>query len=401
MSSPNETFHDSNEQTPLLADANDTTAGQAGKGTQKSFLPSILPWRGLAHGHCRPPKPPSTPPLPASGPPDASPAASGGGHSSTVNSSKSSRLADRPSDGPLDGTDGTDSAHGSPGVVDAVDAVNSATSGPWGDPAGLDMRRANDENVVLFREAVGIPTASTRPPTPSADASHRPARHDPESGGVPPDSMPTGIYARVIKEKKAKMWQASVLNGLLNACHVAQILVGAVLTTLGPSAQDHTVAITVLGATNTVLAGVFVLMKGQGLPGRLRKNAATFRRVQDWIEETDALLVAGVVGRDRRDVGSLVETAFQKYNAAVANDQATGWQDPTKQHLPDAANDVVARGMPSTPAPVPVPAGNGGSATSSPVVPALPASSSHATEHMDQDGNAHGTSDAAGSASSE
>lgn len=34
------------------------------------------------------------------------------------------------------------------------------------------------------------------------------------------------------------------------------------------------------------------------------------------IEQTEALLAVGVIGRDRKEVGLLVQTAFKKYNAA-------------------------------------------------------------------------------------
>lgn len=42
------------------------------------------------------------------------------------------------------------------------------------------------------------------------------------------------------------------------------------------------VAITLLGAINTVIAGLLALIKGQGLPDRLYHDRAEFRRVQDW-----------------------------------------------------------------------------------------------------------------------
>ncbi len=86
------------------------------------------------------------------------------------------------------------------------------------------------------------------------------------------------------------------------------------LTALGPvAAQDHGMIITVLGAANTIIAGVLALVKGQGLPERLRKDELEYHRLQDWIEETEALLAVGVVGKDRKEVGLLVEIAFKKY----------------------------------------------------------------------------------------
>jgi len=50
----------------------------------------------------------------------------------------------------------------------------------------------------------------------------------------------------------------------------------------GPSAGDHVLAITLLGAFNTVIAGILALIKGQGLPDRLYHDRAEFRRLQDW-----------------------------------------------------------------------------------------------------------------------
>ncbi len=111
------------------------------------------------------------------------------------------------------------------------------------------------------------------------------------------------------------------LSFLVYAAHFGQIVIGAILTALGPDAGSHPIAITALGAVNTVIAGVLALVKGQGLPERLRKDEMEFRRLQDWIEETEALLAVGVIGRDRKETGLLVEVAFKKYNAAKASEE--------------------------------------------------------------------------------
>lgn len=111
------------------------------------------------------------------------------------------------------------------------------------------------------------------------------------------------------------------IESLVYASHFLQIIVGASLTALGPSAGDHTITITILGAMNTVVAGVLALVKGQGLPERLRQDKAEFRKLQDWIEQTEALLAVGVIGRDRKEVGLLVQVAFVKYNEAKASEE--------------------------------------------------------------------------------
>ncbi len=210
----------------------------------------------------------------------------------------------------------------------SLPADHSATSNSsWGPPVGMEPRGPNDENVQLFRTAVGICSraASGRSDDPEAALSLEDSR-----------KQATGMYRRILQEKRAKTLQYNVLSSFVTTGHVVQILVGAALTALGPGAADHTVAITALGATNTVLAGLFALIKGQGLPDRLHKDAVEFRRVQDWIEETDALLVAGVVGRDRKEVGLLVEIAFKQYNAVLASEENNKPENYVRQRLEGA-----------------------------------------------------------------
>lgn len=130
-----------------------------------------------------------------------------------------------------------------------------------------------------------------------------------------------GVYRDCIRVKKRKRYSFVALNSLLWTCYFSQVLVGAALTGLGPGSAGHPNLITSLGALNTVIAGLLALIKGQGLPERLRRDEKEFRRLQDWIEETEALLAVGVIGRDRKEVGSLVEMAFKKYNAAKASEE--------------------------------------------------------------------------------
>ncbi|KKA27632.1 hypothetical protein TD95_001734 [Thielaviopsis punctulata] len=155
--------------------------------------------------------------------------------------------------------------------------------------------------VTLFRCALGINTGlSARESAPVSQC----RRHS------------KGIYQAILCESQHRRRLLFTVKMLLNLCHVAQVIAGALLTALGPAAAAHGRAITALGALNTVLAGVLALIKGQGLSDRLYAQQAAFRRAQDWIEETEALMVAGVVGADREETGRLIETAFGLYNEA-------------------------------------------------------------------------------------
>ncbi|KAI8962921.1 hypothetical protein F5Y11DRAFT_320843 [Daldinia sp. FL1419] len=179
--------------------------------------------------------------------------------------------------------------------------IKSITSLSWGAPAGLAIRGPNDENLVIFRKALGI--NYTRETTESGTL---------EEGR----KSAVGIYKNVIYTQQKKAVQNALLTALLYLCYFAQIVIGAALTAIGPQSARYETIVTVLGAINTVLAGLLALIKGSGQPQRLEKDRVGFRRLQDWIEETEALLAVGVIGRDRKEVGLLVESAFKRYNAA-------------------------------------------------------------------------------------
>lgn len=124
-----------------------------------------------------------------------------------------------------------------------------------------------------------------------------------------------GIYHNIIVQERRKRILHHTVSGMVWACHGTQIVLGATLTCLGLKANEYPTTITVLGAANTVVAGVLALVKGKSLPEKLGRTEADFRQLKVWIEETELLLALGVIGRDRRDVGLLVETAFRRYNA--------------------------------------------------------------------------------------
>ena len=248
------------------------------------------------------------------------------------------------------------------GTSNAADPAPTATEGSpnprrpdtdltWGPAIGAPIRSVNDENLRIFRIALGInahihrdglhgqqqhPDQESPSPLSSSSAGSRTGTGTPKinkitsmirPGGVNSDKnrtpdleggrgSATGTYAEVLRHVNMRNWQHRLLGSLLYMLYFMQILIGAALTALGPGATDRSVAITILGACNTVIAGVLALIKGQGLPERLRNDEVEFRRLRDWIEETEALLAAGVIGKDRKEVGTLVETAFKKYNAA-------------------------------------------------------------------------------------
>jgi hypothetical protein len=73
--------------------------------------------------------------------------------------------------------------------------------------------------------------------------------------------------------------------------------------------------ITILGVLNTSIAGILALMKGQGLPDRLRKDAYEMKKVQDFIEETDIRLAIEEDAHPE-DLNAVVQKVFDMYNTA-------------------------------------------------------------------------------------
>lgn len=175
-----------------------------------------------------------------------------------------------------------------------------------GHSAGATLPGENDENLVIFRRAIGINSDAGDWSAPGMSLP------DIETGR----RTAVGMYRAVISQQQRKKRVHHGVSALVWTCHGVQIIVGAALTSLGLAAGSKTkVAITVLGAVQTVVASVLTTLRSKGLPEKLSKPEADFRELQVWIEETEALIAVGVAGTSRHEVGELVETAFAKYNA--------------------------------------------------------------------------------------
>lgn len=208
----------------------------------------------------------------------------------------------------------------------------ASTNIEWEPPIGLHLRDAKNEPLMVFRRAVGI-NSDLAPPTQAQAPSNKRTGTGTGMGmgmaaSLSPGQLergqsrePVGMYRAVIAARRRRRRQHAVTSWCLNAVHFAQIVLGAALTALGPNAGRYAVPITVLGAANTVMAGLLALLKGQGLPERLHKDRMAYERLQQWVEETEALLATGVIGRGNRDVGVLVESAFKKFNSAKLSEE--------------------------------------------------------------------------------
>jgi hypothetical protein len=156
------------------------------------------------------------------------------------------------------------------------------------------------------------------------------------------------LQKKLIRKEKEHRFQYHLISVVFNLIAVAQIVVGAAITALGPSGGEHTTAITILGAFNTSIAGLLALLKGRGLPERLRRNSTEISKVLDLIQERETLLRYGSSHVSDDEISVLLQEAFQSYASAeqiIEGNQPDTYADGRKPQDSVASNEV--NGIPS------------------------------------------------------
>jgi hypothetical protein len=195
-------------------------------------------------------------------------------------------------------------------------------------------------NLRNFQAAVGIGTPShiaTPLDLPGDDAASTASPPKPGDGSTlikcqlkrNRAAENEGIYARVVDLQRRTRWSYLFFSTVMNICFLAQIAIAAILTALGASTAPHNV-ITVFGAINTAFAGLLALLKGQGLPERLRQDWVGLTNVRDFIEERERFLEQGFYmdtaldtnGKHKVDVQSEVEKVLELYESQLATIEA-------------------------------------------------------------------------------
>lgn len=173
---------------------------------------------------------------------------------------------------------------------------------------GVDNRNPPDK-LKTFRDLVGINPILD----PSGSASPRPAEN-------------TGTYKRLVDAELKARLQYYGSASIINVCLLGQIVIAAALTALGASAGSH-IAITVLGAVNTVIAGGMTYLKGQGLPDRLLQYANGLRRVREYLEERERQFARP---DSKLDVDKEAEIVLHMYEAVRKNAEdshSSSWKE--------------------------------------------------------------------------
>lgn len=151
---------------------------------------------------------------------------------------------------------------------------------------------------------------------PSDVEKHGPATpvHPSRSWLFPTRGMPNGLYRDVVTERhKYFLYFHSI--ALLRWCGmIFQLFIGAALTGIGAMAFENGTPITIMAATNTIIAGILAMLHNSGLPDRYRSYQAEFEKVEDYLK---ALLNTGIVEEDRSVERIMVE-CFLLYREAKA-----------------------------------------------------------------------------------
>lgn len=134
-----------------------------------------------------------------------------------------------------------------------------------------------------------------------------------------------GTYKRIVDAELKARVQYYTSASIINTGLLSQIVIAAALTAVGAS-DGSRIAITVLGAVNTIIAGGMTYLKGQGLPERLLAYANGLRKVREHLEERERQFMRPDctldVDRETRDIVRMYEAVRQKAEDSYLREQS-------------------------------------------------------------------------------
>ncbi|KAG9232688.1 hypothetical protein BJ875DRAFT_71703 [Amylocarpus encephaloides] len=183
----------------------------------------------------------------------------------------------------------------------------ATTRAPPLEPQNNDLNDHNDHNDPNDLKILNDPTDEKGNPLASSESQPESLTHIPDDslaliitalGGpaprrrslrqhiYPPSGLNEGLYKDVLRYRYFSQYKFYSASFLYNFCLIAQLILGAALTSLSASsAAKNGTAITIIAAANTVNAGLVALLHNSGLPSRLRSNMVEYEKVQMWMEE--------------------------------------------------------------------------------------------------------------------
>ncbi|KAM4056949.1 C6 transcription factor [Hirsutella rhossiliensis] len=184
----------------------------------------------------------------------------------------------------------------------------------------------------------------------------------PTSWWWPPMGMPRGLYRDIVTCKTKFNYVFHAISIIRWTLMVAQLLIGATVTSLGSMSLQSGISITILGAVNTVIAGLLALLHNSGLPDRYRYDKAQFEELEDHIKE---LLDSGIAPVEQTADQILAECfdLFREAKATVTANMPVNYNSRKALqtgNMQDQASPPPAPSPPGTSSTVPSPKTNAG-----------------------------------------
>lgn len=105
----------------------------------------------------------------------------------------------------------------------------------------------------------------------------------------------SSLYNRATRQLSSQTTTYLFTAILTNTLLLSQVVLGAVVTGLGATEQSHLI-ITIIGALNTIIAGVVAYLKSRGQPMRARMYKDDLERVVDEIENSEVMWLGTAIG---------------------------------------------------------------------------------------------------------
>ncbi|EME47251.1 hypothetical protein DOTSEDRAFT_69257 [Dothistroma septosporum NZE10] len=165
-------------------------------------------------------------------------------------------------------------------------------------------------------------------------------------------AIPHGLYWKIRTHMRYIQTKYRIFDVATYVFLALQLLLSAVFIVLGSVAGNYHVAIAVLGAISTVIAGLLALMKGQGLPNRLRQIRDDLQLVLFEAEE-----LYWDVAADRpvmyKDIKKLRED-FLRVQAAARRNHPDSWTSNANHIAQGIRGQSKTKANPATTAALPV-----------------------------------------------
>lgn len=170
----------------------------------------------------------------------------------------------------------------------------------------------------------------------------------------PPHGIPHGLYRDCIYRRAISSYSFHFIGFVRAILFVLQLMIGASITALSSGGASDT-AITILAASNTVIAGLLALLHNSGIPDRYRYDKSEFQKVEDHIRE---VLATGIVRADQS-----VQEALAKCYDRFEHARRTVEANMPSSYAPSSSTPPSRRGsqpqhlpLPPMPMPMPIPA---------------------------------------------